>query len=56
MNICVLGDATEEFSLKFFSTTAAIIKKEKLRIIPGHIHQGVNILGVLYGLFMEKKR
>lgn len=48
MNICVLGDATEEFSLKFFSTTAAIIKKEKLRIIPGHIHQGINILGMLY--------
>ena len=48
MNICVLGDATQEYTLKFFSTTAAIIKKEKLRIIPGHIHQGVNILGVLY--------
>lgn len=48
MNICVLGDATEEFSLKFFSTVAAIIKKEKCRIIPGHIHQGINILGMLY--------
>ena len=48
MNICVLGDATQEYTLKFFSTTAAIIKKEKLRIIPGHIHQGVNILGMLY--------
>lgn len=48
MNICVLGDATQEYTLKFFSTTAAIIKKEKLRIIPGHIHQGINILGMLY--------
>lgn len=48
MNICVLGDTTQEYTLKFFSTTAAIIKKEKLRIIPGHIHQGINILGMLY--------
>ena len=48
MNICVLGDSTEEFTLKFFSSTAAIIKKEKLRIIPGHVHQGINILGMLY--------
>ena len=48
MNICVLGDTTQEYTLKFFSTAAAIIKKEKLRIIPGHIHQGINILGMLY--------
>ena len=48
MNVCVIGDATEEFTLKFFSSVAAIIKKEKGRIIPGHIHQGINILGILY--------
>lgn len=48
MNICVLGDATEEYSLKFFSSVAAIIKSEKGRIIPNHIHQGINILGSLY--------
>ena len=48
MNICVIGDATEEFTLKFFSSTAAIIKKEKRRIIPGHVHQGINILGMLF--------
>lgn len=48
MNICVMGDVTQEYTRKFFSTTAAIIKKEKLRIIPGHIHQGINILGMLY--------
>lgn len=48
MNICVLGDVTEEFTMKFFSSVAAIIKKEKGRLIPGHIHQGINILGLLY--------
>lgn len=48
MNVCVLGDATEEYTLKFFSSTAAIVKREKGRIIPGHIHQGINILGMLY--------
>ena len=48
MNICVLGDATEEYTLKFFSSVAAIIKKEKARIIPNHVHQGINILGMLF--------
>lgn len=48
MNICVLGDATEEYTLKFFSSVAAIIKKEKGRIIPNHVHQGINILGALF--------
>ena len=48
MNICVIGDATEEFSLKFFSSVAALVKREKGRLIPGHIHQGINILGMLY--------
>ena len=48
MNVCVLGDATEEFTLKFFTSVAALVKHEKGRLIPGHIHQGINILGVLY--------
>lgn len=48
MNICVLGDVTQEFSTKFFSSVAAIIKNEKGRLIPNHIHQGIDILGMLY--------
>ena len=48
INICVLGDASEVFTLTIFSAVAAIIKKEKPLIVPDHVQQGINVLGMLY--------
>ena len=48
INICVIGDASEIFTLTIFSAIAAIIKKEKCLIIPDHVQQGINVLGMLY--------
>jgi len=48
VNVVVLGDATEELTTNVFSSIAAIILKEKGRILPSHIHQGISIFGCLY--------
>ena len=48
INVCVLGDASEIFTLTIFSAVASIIKKEKALIIPDHVQQGINVLGMLY--------
>lgn len=48
INIVVLGDASEEMTQLLFPSIAAILQKEKGRYLTGHIHQGMNILGVLY--------
>lgn len=48
MNVCVLGNSTELSSLKLFSSVAAIVKREKGKIVPDHIHQGINIVGMLF--------
>ena len=48
INICVLGDASEIFTLTIFSAVAAIIKKEKPLIVPDHVQQGINVLGMLF--------
>jgi len=48
INVVVLGDITEEFSRKVFSSIAIMLQKEKGRFLPHHIHQGMEILGMLY--------
>ncbi len=48
VNVCVLGDASELFSLTIFSAVAAILKKEKPLIFSEHVQQGINVLGMLY--------
>lgn len=48
INIVVLGDLTEEFTRIVFPAIAGILQKEKGRILPHHIHQGMEIIGMLY--------
>lgn len=48
LNICVIGDATEAFSNLIFPSIAVMLQKEKGRIMPNHIHQGMAIIGMLY--------
>ena len=47
-NVVVLGDITQSDTLRLFSSLAAIIKNDKCRIIPAHVHQGISIVGFLY--------
>lgn len=48
INIVVLGDITEEFTRIVFPSIAAILQKEKGRILPHHIHQGMEVIGMLF--------
>ena len=48
INIVVLGDSTQLLSLRLFPSIAALIQKERGRILQGHIHQGFIITGMLY--------
>ena len=48
LNVCIIGNSLERRSLRLFSSTAAVIKKLKPRIVPGHIHVGLNIIGMLF--------
>lgn len=48
LNVCVLGDSTEEFSKLVFPSIAVMLQKEKGRILPNHIHQGLSIVGAYY--------
>lgn len=48
INIVVLGDITEDFTRIVFPSIAGILQKEKGRILPHHIHQGMEIIGMLY--------
>ena len=48
INIVVLGDLTEDFTRIVFPAVAGILQKEKGRILPHHIHQGMEIIGMLY--------
>lgn len=48
LNVCVIADATEEMSQLLFPSVAAMLQKEKGRIVPNHIHQGISIVGILY--------
>lgn len=48
LNICVLGDATEEFSQLLFPSVALLLQKEKGRMLANHIHQGMSVIGALF--------
>lgn len=48
VNIVVLGDITEDFTRIVFPAIAGILQKEKGRILASHIHQGAEIIGMLY--------
>lgn len=48
INVLVIGDSTESFSQTIFPSIAAMLQKEKERILQAHIHQGMCIYGALY--------
>lgn len=48
INICVLGHIEEQMTQMTFASIASLLQLEKGRILPQHIHQGVNIMGMLY--------
>ncbi|MCM1292070.1 MAG: hypothetical protein NC111_04520 [Bacteroides sp.] len=48
INVVVLGDLSEEFTRIVFPSIAAILQKEKGRMLPHHIHQGMEVIGMLY--------
>lgn len=48
INIVVLGDLSEEFTRLVFPAIAGLLQKEKGRILPHHIHQGMEIIGMLF--------
>lgn len=48
VNIVVLGDITEDFTRIVFPAIAGLLQKEKGRILPHHIHQGMEVIGMLY--------
>lgn len=48
LNVCVLGDATQRFTQTVFPSVAVMIQKEKGRILPNHIHQGMSIIGICH--------
>ena len=48
VNVLVLGDSTETFTQTIFPSVAAMLQKEKERILQAHIHQGMCIYGALY--------
>lgn len=48
INVVVLGDITESRTQLLFPSIAAMLQKEKGRFLPHHIHQGMEIMGMLY--------
>ncbi len=48
INIVVLGDLTEDFTRIVFPSVARILQKEKGRMLPHHIHQGMEIIGMIF--------
>ncbi|MCQ2192051.1 MAG: hypothetical protein MJZ23_04205 [Paludibacteraceae bacterium] len=48
INVCVLGHIEEQMTQLTFTSIAALIQLEKGRILPKHIHQGINIMGMLF--------
>ena len=48
INVLVIGDSTESFTQIVFPSIAAMLQKEKERILPAHIHQGICIYGALF--------
>lgn len=48
INIVVLGDLSEKFTRLVFPAVAGLLQKEKGRMLPNHIHQGMEVIGMLY--------
>ena len=48
LNVCVLGDASEDFTQLVFPSVALMLQKEKGRMLANHIHQGLSIIGALF--------
>lgn len=48
INVIVLGDIEEDFTRIVFPSVAGLLQKEKGKILPHHIHQGMEIIGMLY--------
>ena len=48
INVVVLGDITEDQTQLLFPSIAAMLQKEKGRFLPHHIHQGMEIMGMLH--------
>lgn len=48
INVVVLGDLSEKFTRLVFPSIAGLLQKEKGRILPHHIHQGMEMIGMLY--------
>lgn len=48
INVVVLGDVTEGLTRIVFPAIAGILQKEKGRMVPNHIHQGMEIVGMIY--------
>lgn len=48
INIVVLGDLSEKFTRMVFPAIAGLLQKEKGRMLPHHIHQGMEVIGMLY--------
>lgn len=47
-NVVVLGDLNEEFTRLTFPSVAGLLQKERGRILPHHIHQGMEVIGSIY--------
>lgn len=48
INVVVLGDITQKRTQLLFPSIAAMLQKEKGRFLPHHIHQGMEIIGMLF--------
>ncbi len=48
INIVVLGDLSEKFTRLVFPAIAGLLQKEKGRMLPHHIHQGMEVIGMLF--------
>lgn len=46
LNVCVIADITEQLTHYIFPSMAVMLQKEKERILPNHIHQGMSIVGM----------
>lgn len=48
LNVCIIADITERLTQYVFPSMAVMLQKEKERILPNHIHQGMAIVGMPY--------
>lgn len=48
LNVCIIADVTEQLTQLVFPSMAVMLQKEKERILPNHIHQGMSIVGMPY--------